>query len=329
MGLGHSVYCFRQLQSSRTRIHETRSQMRPGLPRYLINEGLTSLLAATLGKFDIYHPTLYRKMPFVRCRRVVVTHHDCAHERFPGFFRNAPLVIKNKRRLYAKADAIICVSQSSRRDLLSYYDVNPRRVFVVHHGFSPLCSSPDKAGDQFHGTARYMLFVGFRGTYKNFDMLLRAYSNSEVRHDFELLAVGGGAFSPAELTNIDKLGVGGRVKNLQGVSDETLASLYRNASLFVYPSLHEGFGFPPLEAMSVGCPVLVSSTASLPEICGDAAQYFDPTDECDLQRALESALNADNSHSMLIQRGYEQVLKYNWDRAACETFRIYSSVSDS
>ncbi len=326
IGLNSSVYGFQQLHTSHTRVHEQRSGMRPGLLRYLANEVLTGLLAASMGKFDVYHPTLYRAMPSVRRRRVVVTNHDCAHERFPAFFRNPELVVKNKRKLYARADAIICVSNSSKRDLLQFYDVNPERVFVIHHGFSPLSSSPDDAGPNLRASSAYILYVGFRGTYKNFDMLLRAYSTSPVRHDYQLVTVGGGPFSRSELDAIEKLGVADRVKNIQSASDDSLASIYQSASLFVYPSLHEGFGFPPLEAMSVGCPVLVSSAASLPEVCGDAACYFDPTDEHELGQALECSLNANQTQSMK-QRRFEHVLQYDWSEAAFQTFNIYSLVS--
>lgn len=324
-GINNSVYPFRELRGPRTRVFEKRSQMRPGVLRYAANEALSSPLALTLGLVDIYHPTLYRAMPFVRRRHVVATNHDCAHERYPELFRHPETVIGNKRRLYATADAIICVSESSRQDVLKFYGVDPARVFVVHHGFSPLTVDPHANASPCEISRPYLLFVGFRGTYKNFQTLLEAYSGSTVCKDFDLLTVGGGKFSEDELTQMAGLGVRGKVKNLLRVSDSTLACLYRGASLFIYPSLHEGFGFPPLEAMSMGCIALVSATSSLPEVCGSAAYYFDPTDSNDLRSRIEFALSSPDAQSMK-RLGYEQVRKYDWGMAATNTFNIYRKV---
>ena len=217
---------------------------------------------------------------------MVVTHHDCIHERFPALFPNAASIVESKRKLLARADAIICVSESSESDLLHFYDVVEMKTHVVHHGFSPLQNLPDDA----HGMRKkpYLLYVGSRAAYKNFGLLLEAFSRSGLAADYRLLAVGGGSFTSAEQERIASLKLGGWVNVLPKADDGTLARAYREAALFIYPSLYEGFGFPPLEAMSMGCPVLVNRTSSLPEICGDAAFYFPAADAGELARSLAS-----------------------------------------
>ena len=127
---------------------------------------------------------LYRAIPFVRRRRLVVTHHDCTHERFPNLFHNASFIMERKRKLFAQADAIICVSQSSRRDLLHFYDVNEDKTHVVHHGFRSLPF--DSTGAEVTGESRvpYLLYVGSRSEYKNFGLLLEAFSRSGLAGDY-------------------------------------------------------------------------------------------------------------------------------------------------
>ena len=130
--------------------------------------------------------------------------------------------------------------------------------------------------------APYLLYVGSRAGYKNFGLLLEAFSRSGLAGHYRLLAVGGGAFTAAEQQRIASLRLAGSITVIPKADDAILARAYRDAALFIYPSLYEGFGFPPLEAMSMGCPVLVNRTSSLPEVCGDAAFYFDASDPDEL-----------------------------------------------
>ena len=133
----------------------------------------------------------------------------------------------------------------------------------------------------------YLLYVGSRAGYKNFGLLLEAFFRSGLAGSYRLLAVGGGEFTAAERERIAELRLAGSVSVVPKAEDATLARAYRDAALFIYPSLYEGFGFPPLEAMSMGCPVLVNRTSSLPEICGDAAFYFDSCDADELSQSLD------------------------------------------
>jgi glycosyltransferase involved in cell wall biosynthesis len=329
MGLNASVMPFPELRNHQTNVLSWKTGIKPGYLRYGFNETLSSVIAPALGSFDIYHAMLYRAVPFVRRRRLVVTHHDCTHERFPQMFHNASFIIQKKRKLFSQADAIICVSESSRRDLLHFYDVDAKKTHVVYHGFSPLPVEPSMPDPADTYGVPYLLYVGSRAEYKNFPLLLEAFSHSGLAANYRLVVVGGGEFSAKEQAKISSLGVAGQIALIPKADEATLARAYRDAALFVYPSLYEGFGFPPLEAMSLGCPVLVQRTSSLPEICGDAAFYFDVSDADELARALVSTLQHAPGLAMKRLLGEQQVRLYDWSRTAANTLNVYRSLSSS
>lgn len=326
MGINASVMPFSELRNLQTRITSWRTAIRPGYVRYAVNEMTSTVMAQLQGSFDIYHPMLYRALPFVRRRRLVVTHHDCTHERFPQMFHNASFIMERKRKLFSQADAILCVSESSRRDLLSFYDVAEQKTHVVYHGFSPLPMPPSFAEPAITSRLPYLLYVGSRAEYKNFSLLLAAFSLSGLTRDYRLMVVGGGAFSSEEQAKIASLDLADQIILVPKADEATLAIAYRDAALFVYPSLYEGFGFPPLEAMSLGCPVLVHRTSSLPEVCGDAAFYFDNSDVDELSRALVSTLQDGDGVAMKHKLGQQQVKRYDWARTAADTLNIYRAL---
>jgi glycosyltransferase involved in cell wall biosynthesis len=169
--------------------------------------------------------------------------------------------------------------------------------------------------------------VGSRSEYKNFPLLLEAFSRSGLRGDYRLMVVGGGEFSAEEQARISSLGLADRITIIPKANDATLAHAYLNAALFVYPSLCEGFGFPPLEAMSLNCPVLVFRTSSLPEICGDAAFYFDAADPDQLSSALISTLHDVRGVAMRRKLGEKQTRLYDWSRTADQTLKIYRALT--
>ena len=236
------------------------------------------------------------------------------------------MIIESKRRIYSAADAVICVSEASRRDLLRFYSVDEERTKVIYHGFAPFVRPINDQNQTCGGSLKYILFVGARGGYKNFMALLEAYATSGAAVDYELVAVGGGEFVAAELEKIKQLGIMKRIRLIPKATDELLAATYKNAALLVYPSLYEGFGFPPLEAMSLGCPVLTANTSSMPEVCGEAAFYFDPTDPAALKFALQRALSDTEGTQRMKDKGYQQVTRFRWERTADETLNVYRRV---
>ena len=135
--MGRSIP-FRDLHSSEVEVIGFDEWLPKGTLRYLVNEVWSNLRAPFLGKMDIYHPTTYVKMPMVRARRVVATHHDCTHELYPESFPDGKKVLWARKWLFPQVDGIICVSESCRQDLLRFYNVDPAKTRVIHHGVTPL-----------------------------------------------------------------------------------------------------------------------------------------------------------------------------------------------
>jgi glycosyltransferase involved in cell wall biosynthesis len=321
---GHrSVLPFRELQGSGVDVAGWASHLRPGYLRYATNSLWTAAIAPLRGRYDVYHASYQRWEPSIRHRALVATHHDATQERFPHLFRNAAAIRARKARLYARADMVICVSESARRDLEEIYAIERQRTRIVYHGVEPVPEAPPYAD----GDPRpYVLYVGSRSAYKNFGGLLSAFAVTKAAAAMRLLAVGGGGWSAAERASIEKLGLDGRVLLLPRVDDATLARIYRGATLLVYPSLYEGFGLPPLEAMSAGCPVLVSRTSSLPEVCGEAAHYFDPAAQGSLGTELDRLLGDPSLLRAKIDAGRAQAGRYTWESTAAKTLAVYREV---
>ena len=210
--------------------------------------------------------------------RRVLTIYDLIHERYPNSFINSVGTTRPKKIAANRADHVICISESTRRDLVEYCGVPEERTSVIYLGVDP------NFGQVINTTERlnprpFLLYVGARGGYKNFNGLVKAFAKSErLRQEFDLLCFGGGAISSSELELAMALGLRPNQLIQIGGSDNILVSLYKQASALVYPSLYEGFGIPPLEAMTVGCPVICSNSSSLPEVVGDAAETFNPLD---------------------------------------------------
>lgn len=257
--------------------------------------------------------------------KVVLTVFDMIHERFPESFVSRDPTFKAKAIAVQRADHVICISEHTRQDLIVLFGTDPAKTSVVHLGFS-LTASPT-AGDGEKADRPYLLYVGRRGGYKNFEGLLRAYAGRrELHHAYDLIAFGGGGFNAQEQDCMRSLGIlGGQVRQVGG-DDSVLAGLYRQAALFVYPSLYEGFGIPPLEAMSFDCPVVCSDASSIPEVVGDAAELFDPHSSDALVGAIERVLNDTALRQTLIARGRERIKRFSWERCAQQTMNVYQGL---
>ncbi len=255
--------------------------------------------------------------------RTVVTVYDMIHERFPAAFPQQDKTSHQKRIATQRADHVICISESTRKDLLEFFDLPEEKVSVVYLGFdslSPMISETTQ-------NKPYVLYVGQRGGYKNFDGFLRAYASSLwLRNNFDVLCFGGGAFSNAEKKLFNDLNLLDKQLLQINGDDSKLAGIYHGAALFVYPSLYEGFGIPPLEAMSLACPVACSNNSSIPEVVGDAGEYFDPGNIDSMRVALESVLNSAARRSELIDSGLVRCTEFSWTQCARQTLAIYQGL---
>jgi glycosyltransferase involved in cell wall biosynthesis len=281
------------------------------------------LVPRALRRFDpdIVHETYYSSRCVApRRAKVVITVHDMIHELFyPG---NA--TISEKQAAVRRADHVICISENTRRDLIRLLNIEPEKTTVVHLGFALTCSEPAAVSPV---SRPYLLYVGSRGGYKNFDVLLEAYASSPgVKEAFGLVAFGGGDFLSKERALLRHYGLNERqVQQING-NDAVLGALYKHAALFVYPSLYEGFGIPPLEAMSFGCPVVCSNTSSIPEVVGNAAVLFDPHSVESISKALQIVLNDEALLCELRARGRERVRLFSWQTCAQQTLSVYKKM---
>jgi glycosyltransferase involved in cell wall biosynthesis len=284
------------------------------------------VLSPALLKFsrpDVLHETYYNKESIApRGCPIVITVYDMIHEKSKDHFDNSDQTSAAKRAAVTRADRVICISERTRIDLIECFDPDPKKITTIHLGFSmtktanpvPLPELPRP----------FFLFVGQRGTYKNFKTLLHAFASSSLlSREFDLIAFGTTAFTSQENESIRAAGMNsGRVRHLSG-DDSLLGYLYGKAMAFIYPSLYEGFGIPPLEAMSFSCPVLCSDTSSIPEVVGDAGMYFDPTSADAIRACLERVISSDELRAEMISRGHNRVLQFSYDRCAAETLAVY------
>lgn len=306
----------------------------PALPRTarlrgLANRVLTPLLLRSFAP-DIVHETYFSATPTWRGSgdgrrsvQTVLTVFDMIHEKFPADFPPRDRTSRDKRLAVARADHVLCISRSTQRDLVDLFGVDEAKTSVTHLGFSV---APRRA-QPLAPTGRdpLLLYVGQRRGYKNFAGFLRAYAASpRLRRDCRVLAFGGGPFSPSEHALRRDLGLTDAQVRQTGGPDALLADLYGRAAALVYPSLYEGFGLPLLEAMANGCPVACARASSIPEVAGEAAEYFDPLSVEDMTQALERVLYADERRHALAALGQRRAAQFTWDACARRTREIYA-----
>jgi glycosyltransferase involved in cell wall biosynthesis len=298
-----------------------------GVGTYFINEALLGCYNLTQPRIDIYHNTLYRFMPSIRAKAYVATHNDCTIERFPHLFTEAAIVIRAKKAMLKKADFVFCITNSCREDLHYFYDYDRSRTMTLTYGAAALSRSSEAETELKQMVKRpFILYVGTRFAYKNFSGLLKAYAASGLQEDYDLLAIGGGVLSASEKLEISSLGLDPFVLSVPLASGGFLAEAYAAASVFVYPSLYEGLGIPPLEAMEKGCRVLASSNPACVEVCRDAALFFDPLDEADFVRKLLSLVQDTEDNKRRVMRGYEVCKLYSWSSVVEKMIRVYRSL---
>ena len=278
---------------------------------------------------DIVHETYYSADAFApRGARRVITVYDMIYERFPSEFSGGQLTAAKKIAV-SRADHVLCISESTRRDLIEILGIDASRVSVVYLGYDALPLSALTSGEPRPQSDMppFLLYVGSRGGYKNFASLLRAFASASfLKSNFSIVCFGGGPFRSEDLALMRELNLADTQVRHLGGGDNVLAWLYQQAVAFVCPSRYEGFGLPLLEAMSLGCPVICSNTSSIPEVAGDAGEYFDPGDLDSMRAAIESVLESRTRRDELVTKGYARCALFSWTRCAKETLHIYRSL---
>lgn len=274
----------------------------------------------------IYHPTYYGKdvSIFNPKSKMVITVYDMIHEKFPKYFPNISNELFIKKKTIETADKIICISKSTKKDLLEYYNIDKKKVDVIYLGPSLEDSNLFNYYQNYDHKKPYILFVGERKGYKNFLLLLDSFYHGKFYKDFNLICFGGKQPTSDEIKKIKDYKLEKDIIFLKG-KDDLLVSLYKNAHCLVYPSLYEGFGMPVLEAMTLGCPVIASNSSSIPEIAGNAALLFNPNNQDDLISKLNEVTSSNKKRNELIKSGLKQSKKFTWVRTAEQTIRLYQN----
>ncbi|MCA9472006.1 MAG: glycosyltransferase family 4 protein [Nitrospirales bacterium] len=285
-----------------------------------------------VGPYDLLH------FPYDSCvvrkrGKFVVTIHDVKPLLFPHSSNHMSMSKLFKRmfmpRPFEIIDHVITVSKSSQADIVRRLEVPQERVTVIpqgveHDKFSPRTEFVNPHGQQIP----YVLSVAGADPTKNLVSLIDAFSQlpDNVRTRHQLLLIGDIKPQGTIRDLVDERGLTRQVVFTGIISDEKLVRYYQDASVFVFPSLYEGFGLPALEAMACGCPVVCSNTSSLPEVVGDAALMVTPTDVTALEQSIRQVLTDENLRHRLREAGIRQAGKFSWDQTAKETVALYERV---
>ena len=305
--------------------------------QYSFREQLTVPLSVGRSRVDLFHAPHYVVSPLMTCP-YVVTIHDCIHLRFPQYLPNRAALVYAKAFMTMAAKRsrrVLTVSNASKDDILKYLRVPAAKVEVIYNALDERLETPPTPEDiarvreRFQLTSPFILYTGNIKPHKNIDRLIEAYSMLRPRgfEDVKLLIIGDEISKYPNLRRlVHRFQLHKHVRFLGFVPDETLAVLYQLASVFVFPSLYEGFGLPPLEAMAAGTPVVTSNVSSLPEVVGDAALLIDPMDAGAIADAVARVLGDDALRTSLVCRGRERVKAFSWQRSVARVREVYAEL---
>jgi glycosyltransferase involved in cell wall biosynthesis len=278
-----------------------------------------------LRKYDIFHSSYYRTPIFSKNEmKQVVTVHDFMYEYFDNGIKKH-IHMWQKRKAMKKADAIICVSNNTKKDLLQLYpEIEFEKLHVIPNGVDKEFKIIDVTIEK---SKKYLLYVGSRIGCKNFEFNLKLMSNSDFikKNGFKLVCVGGGEFTENEYNLFQKYKLESKISQVANVENDELNKLYNGAYALLFPSRYEGYGIPALEAQKAGCPVLYAITSSLPEVMGYAilGYQLDNLDEASKKLAL---LNNQKFKDKIVLKGLEHASKLSWENCAALTLGIYKKV---
>ena len=297
----------------------------PGRFSALYSRSLSNL--AGLPGWDIAHPTYYNlsdgfRFSDYRCP-VVVTVYDMIHALNPDLMVDGNEVIARQREAIHAAGAVICISESTRNDVLRFYPEVRDRTTVIYLGTD--IGELETEGSDSLLPSPYFLFVGSRSGYKNFERLLGSFAKVASSDPHVLLCAAGAGLTERERWLIFDLGLRSRVHLFEHPNDRTLATLYRHSIALVYPSRYEGFGIPPLEAMACGTVCVTAGTSSLPEVVGDAGIMLDPMASDAWSDAMLSLLGNPSLRDSLITKGKARAQTFRWEDTVRKTIDVYEA----
>ena len=287
---------------------------------YKIVNRLYAWRAVQKGDYDIFHPTYFSPyfLDAIKARQkpFVLTVHDMAFERYPQDSLLYDSIIPHKKRLIAEADRVIAVSENTKKDIIELFGTPADKISVVHHGYRAIDDVPPQLFD------KYVLYVGERKGYKNFLPWLSAVRPLLVKNPTLKIVCTGAPFTASELDLFKKWNICDRLLHI-AADDAQLASLYRYALCFVFPSHYEGFGMPILEAFHNGCPVCLSNASSFPEVAADAALYFNPYNAQSMLDTLQELVSSERLRDEMRARGSLRIKEFSLERMVQNTCEVY------
>jgi glycosyltransferase involved in cell wall biosynthesis len=306
-------------------------------PNYSIREQFHVPWVLYRERPDVFHAPHYVLPPAATCRSVV-TIHDCIHLMFPEYLRHRAAYAYARLSMWTavrRSHRILTVSEASKRDIIHFFNVPPEKIVVVYNAIderfrrAPAEEDVARVRERYQLAHGFVLYVGNIKPHKNLVRLIEAYDM--LRHrgfdELKLLIIGDEISKlPALRRAVHKHKLHKHVRFLGYLPDETLAVLYRLAELFVFPSLYEGFGLPPLEAMACGTPVVTSNVSSLPEVTGDAAVLVDPYEVESIAEGMERVLTNPALSAELRTRGIARAREFSWERSVARTRELYQEV---
>jgi glycosyltransferase involved in cell wall biosynthesis len=306
-------------------------------PGYSVREQFTVPRDLWREKVHLFHAPHYVLPPLTPCK-TVVTIHDCIHLRFPQYLPSRMGYAYARSSLWLathRANRILTVSEASKRDILRYFNVPESRIDVIYNAIDErFHETPDeeqvaRVRERYQLNAPFVLYAGNIKPHKNLERLIDAFDMLR-KHGFDtvqLLIIGDEISKYATLRRaVHRHKLHKHVRFFGFVQDKTLAILYRLADVFVFPSLYEGFGLPPLEAMASGTPVITSNVSSLPEVVGDAALLIDPYEPEAIADAMRRVLSEPALREDLRARGLARVRQFSWERSISRVREIYGEV---
>jgi glycosyltransferase involved in cell wall biosynthesis len=307
-------------------------------PPYSIAEQVRIPLSLARERVRLVHEPHYVLPPAIRCRSVV-TIHDCIHLMFPQYLPGRLAYVYAKASMWSatrKADRILTVSEASKRDILRFFDVPAEKVAVIYNAIDERFLAPADAGrielvkQRYQLDKPFVLYVGNIKPHKNLERLIDAFGRArgQCSGDLRLVIVGDEISKYPPLRQaVHKHKLDKHVRFLGFQPTETLAVFYRLARAFVFPSLYEGFGLPPLEAMACGTPVVTSNVSSLPEVAGGAALLVDPHDTNAIAHGICRTVSDEALRADLIARGLERARSFSWAQSVRKIHEIYLDVA--
>jgi len=277
--------------------------------------------------YDIFHPTYFNPyfLNHLQGKPFILTVYDSIHEKFPEIINSIDKTLENKKVLLNKAGLILAISNSTKNDLIQLYNIPAEKIEVVYLAAS-INKSIASSTLKLDLPEKYILFVGNRDFYKNFNNFIVSVEPLLKEHkDLFLICAGSNDFTSEEKKIFHSKELENKILH-KGADDVTLATLYSNALAFIFPTLYEGFGIPALEAMNCDCPVIMSNTSSLPEVGGEAAIYFNPNNNDDMREKIKSVIFNEDLRNELIVKSKTQRQKFSFEKTARQTLEVYKQL---